>query len=205
MRSTMKMTGLTLLALIGLGATSEAGPITYDIADYSALQSGWSLSGTITTDGNIGALSVGDITSYSFTITNGTTTLTQSSSDPNSAVVLNGTVLASSTAITIPAPGFRSFSDFEIGNGIDGEDLSYGRYNHADGAFYDEYQEIDYSQGPASQSWDAVSLHSNTLSLGAVDPWTIATVSAVPEPSSLVLAGIAVIGGTVVAVRRRRK
>jgi hypothetical protein len=206
MRTTMKMTGLALVALIGLGATSEAGSITYDFASYSDLQNGWALSGTITTNGTIGTLTAGDISSYSFTITKGSTTLTESSSDPKAAISDVLGLQASSTALTMPTPAASSFSAFEIGNSTSGQELTYNRGNGATkGNVSDDYLESNTASGSLQDSWSAVTSTSNTLSLGSENPWTIATASAVPEPSSLVLAGIALVGGTVVAIRRRRK
>jgi hypothetical protein len=69
MRAKMTMMGLVLVAVVGLGQTCAADPITYNLVDYSSLENGWTLSGTITTDGTIGALAASDITSWTFTIT----------------------------------------------------------------------------------------------------------------------------------------
>ncbi|WP_420383117.1 PEPxxWA-CTERM sorting domain-containing protein [Novosphingobium sp.] len=63
--------GLAAPAIFAAGA-ANAAPIVYDVSLPSP--STWTLSGTITTDGAIGALSVADITAFDLTATNGSTT-----------------------------------------------------------------------------------------------------------------------------------
>jgi hypothetical protein len=191
MRLTTKMTGLALVALIGLGATSKANSITYDFVNYGSLQNGYSLSGTITTNGTIGELDSSEISSWTFTLTKGSTTITKSSTDPEAYVVIVGDVEASSTAITMAIP--EGYTQLEFTSDY----LLYDRFNVPEIESYDTYE----SSGQFTNDTN----DGNTLTLGENNPWTIATATAVPEPSSIVTAGIAVASGMVVAVRRRSK
>jgi hypothetical protein len=56
-------------------------------------------------------------------------------------------------------------------------------------------------------SWDNTTNHNNSLVLTNNNPWTIAIASgtAVPEPSSVLLLGIAGVFGLGVAAYRKRK
>ena len=66
-----------LLAVCGASAL-QAGAVVYNIVNYPGLENGWTVSGTITTDGTIGTLSASDITAWSWSLTDGATTDTWS-------------------------------------------------------------------------------------------------------------------------------
>jgi len=63
-----------LAALLGLSLTCcsatncMGGSIVYQIQIYADLQNGYTLSGTITTDGTIGTLTSADVTAWSFSV-----------------------------------------------------------------------------------------------------------------------------------------
>jgi hypothetical protein len=74
------MKNLKLLAAITVACSAlisglQAAPITYSIVNNAAFQSGYTLSGSITTDGTIGELSYGNFAGWSFTITETATSL----------------------------------------------------------------------------------------------------------------------------------
>jgi hypothetical protein len=60
------------VVILLLSATQlRADQITYDIVNYPSLQNGYTIQGTITTDGTMGTLTKSDITGWSIQITNG--------------------------------------------------------------------------------------------------------------------------------------
>ncbi len=63
------LTAMTLFTLLTLPPAVLAGSITYDLEINPYLTNGWTLSGTITTDGALGPLQSPDILSWSWTAT----------------------------------------------------------------------------------------------------------------------------------------
>jgi hypothetical protein len=79
---------VAIAAIVGFplntASNAWAGPITYDWVDYPPLENGYTVSGTITTDGNTGTLAASDITSWTLQISQGPTTIDSlNSSTPN--------------------------------------------------------------------------------------------------------------------------
>lgn len=100
---------------------TDAGEITYSLQNYPADQEGYTLSGTITTDGVIGGLAASDIVSWSWTISYPSEQLvTFSSSDPQTGIVLDGSVIASQSAITIGLPSQPGANFLEVYQGVPG-------------------------------------------------------------------------------------
>ncbi len=171
---------------------AKAGTITYDLTQTTSLQDGWTVTGTVTTNGATGTLVSGDVESWGFTLFNGKTSYAASSTDEGSSTVLNG-VMASATGITLP-------------DTADSEDLAnelllqagstFIEYNRQDGPTAEIYK----GAGAANLLWDA----DNAANIGGTDPWTLATAESVPEPSSIVLLGVASIGIIGLVWRRRR-
>jgi hypothetical protein len=99
------MSRLALFALLSLilslcpFASLRAGPITYDLNNYPDQQNGWTLSGTITTDGTIGTLTYNNIMAWNFTETKGTTVYGLSSTQRNHFIIDHLT--ATSTQLTL--------------------------------------------------------------------------------------------------------
>ena len=56
-------------ALIAAAHIADAGQITYSLQNYAADQNGSTLSGTVTTDGNLGTLTQADIVAWTWTVT----------------------------------------------------------------------------------------------------------------------------------------
>ncbi len=79
-----------LFTLLTLPPAVLAGSTTYNILNYPDLQNGWTVSGTITTDGFIGDLNENDIKSWTWTISSGWGTYTATSTDPGSSTGSQG-------------------------------------------------------------------------------------------------------------------
>jgi hypothetical protein len=182
-----------LLALLSLfvsfspNATTKAGSIVYEIQNYAALQNGYTLSGTITTDGTIGTLTSADITAWSFSVT-GPSSYGSSSLSPGAGTQVNG-VTATAAAITMapsaPDSDFGSLQFFSDSPPV----LNYGRADANDGNG-DRYSSLSFP----TQAWITFGGYPPGLQLGG-STWIIATanVSAVPEPSTLTLALLGVV------------
>jgi hypothetical protein len=150
-----------------------AAQVIYSIVPYPSITNPYTVSGTITTNGEIGSeLPVSDITSWDITITNGTTLIATFTP----SIPLSGTVFdASSTAITLPifddviifTTGLNNLQWTNIGTAVNYEDI-----------------EMPLSLNPTNL-WQS-NLPSTTSPIA----------TAVPEPTSAVLASI----GAVVAV-----
>ena len=80
---------VTLLTLLTLPPAVLADSI-YIIKDYPELQNGWTLSGTITTDGRLGPIGPNDITSWEWTVTSGEGTHTNKSTDRMAGIWVSG-------------------------------------------------------------------------------------------------------------------
>ena len=83
---------------------SAAGPITYTLNDYPALENGHHLSGHITTDGTTGVWTTNHITSWEFAITNslGTVIVDVHSTDPGATIQsFTPTILASPSSLAV--------------------------------------------------------------------------------------------------------
>jgi hypothetical protein len=94
-----------------LSATQlRADPITYDIVNDTVDQGGWSLTGTLTTDGTIGLLSSQDFLSAEWTATNGTQTEATTTNSVWSLLVGEcENVYATPTSITVGPSSYFSF------------------------------------------------------------------------------------------------
>jgi hypothetical protein len=62
----------------------------YHLQSGPSLPMGWTLSGTITTDGTIGTIQATNILSWTWTISSGGSSVTVSSTDPGAAVTISG-------------------------------------------------------------------------------------------------------------------
>ena len=159
-------------------AVVRGADITYNLVNYPADQAGYTLSGYITTDGTIGAITISDVQSWSYTIAQQGSTLATGSS-PSGDLAFYG-VIATPTQLLLPLtvgenPGseinlFENTSDVVWVNDSDGgpnANIPYylASYNNA--------------LGPA---WST-----QNPQMGGTEPWVIAQTAAVPEPSTLTL------------------
>jgi hypothetical protein len=110
------------------------GSILYEIQNYADLQNGYTISGTITTDGTLGTLVTADITAWSYTITGAGGGYTVTSQDAGSSIALARGLTANATSITLaPPPGPPAA---EVGltlvNSITKQNIGWDRINHAE-------------------------------------------------------------------------
>jgi hypothetical protein len=169
-----------LVLMFGIFSEASAGSITYNIVDMPADQNGFTTSGTITTDGVIGNLANSDITSWSVTISQGGTSETFTSGDGGPIVnILNNLVATASEIYVPPAANFAVANDFELlsvpPGGMIIDEI---RWVNSPQPIY--MAQVNFSSPPA---W-------NTSPPVAGTNWVIAT--AVPEPSTLTMFGVAV-------------
>ena len=183
-RTTMRLVLITAVSsLIGAVPTRATADIIYNLVNDPVDQQGYTLSGTITTDGALGPISGDDFVAWTFTISGFGTSGTFSSTDQGAVADFSATsTVATTTSIMIT----------EFSNLTKGSD-----------------EEINLVWSPSIQGYagsvDSVTGWSaNPLSGFQGSTWTIATAaSAVPEPSSIVLACFAGVCG--IATRLLRK
>jgi len=116
------LTAMTLFTLLTLPPAVLAGSITYDLEINPYLTNGWTLSGTITTDGALGPLQSPDILSWSWTATKfGVGSVSANSTDIDAQPVGTNIGVYASTnlqelVILSPPPPGQSYS-LVLGNG----------------------------------------------------------------------------------------
>src|SRR5271157_1915349 len=70
MRSTTKWFALAIaVTMLAASGQARGGDITYNLVNYPSAQEGWTLSGSITTDGTLGTLTNRNIVSWTWTVT----------------------------------------------------------------------------------------------------------------------------------------
>ena len=177
--------------LVAGARTTLAGHITYSLQNYAADQQGSTLTGSITTDGNLGTLTAADIDSWTWTVTppvGATFTLSGSGAD---SIVQN--LIATDTQLLLSELQTQNSELALVGQNAN---LEYRRDFLHDGV-PDQYIG---SLGSAN-FW----ITSNP-GMGGTDPWVIGVAaSSVPEPSSLVLSGVAGVAGVLALCLRRRE
>jgi hypothetical protein len=197
---------VTAALLIFALATHAKADIIYTIQNYSSLQNGYTITGTITTDGTIGILSASDITSTTFTISGPGGPYSYSGDN----VSLTGDVQASATSITIPTgPISGPFNELGLGGGGgSGFSTPLGA-----GLLYDNAGNVEGTSGALHRYIGSdvnanmfIPLFANNgatpMSLPTLDDWTVA---AVPEPSGLAPLGMVTMGLIGAAGRKRRE
>jgi len=206
--------GPLLLASLSLVLTfchspARGSSITYNLQSYLPLQNGYTLSGTITTDGTIGTLTSSDITAWSFEFTLGSASSGFASGPSSSSAYVTG-LIATDSALILPQPsGGGSVDDLELSALSQYALVYWSRHGtNSPGVSGDLYVADDDALINSGNLWEASNANSNApgISLGGINPWIIATTAAVPEPGSLTLA---LLGTLCLAVgewtRRRRR
>jgi hypothetical protein len=180
-----------VLGVLSAVPCSARADLTYNIQNYPADQNGATLTGTITTDGTIGALGATDILSWTWTITpSGGTATTFSSTDANASMILV-TPVASSSEITVAPDQILLLYNTAL---VDKEELAWDR-------------------GPAPQHYRGGIATGDVWAdsspaMGGVDPWVVAktaATTAAPEPSTLIVAGAGGLIGIAYSLARKRK
>ena len=88
------LAALAVFAAVCVNNTTKAG-ITYDLVNLPSEQTGYNLTGSITTNGTLGGLSSSDIVSWLFSVTNGTNTYSNSSTADGYLYLANVTATSS--------------------------------------------------------------------------------------------------------------
>ena len=190
-----------LLCLASAGTVGLCGPITYQFVDYPEYQSGYALSGSVTTDGTLGPISDANILSWQYAITGSSISRSVNSSFPSTYAAGNWFATASEFKLSAPAAGTGTLGQFIGGNASTNYgstlfwqlwaiDVPAGSMYYARTQDYVASETVFWNQDPFTMD-------------SRVSGWTIA-VAPVPEPSTyaMALAGLAC-GGFSMWRRRR--
>jgi hypothetical protein len=163
-----------------LATGSAKADITYTLVNSPPDQGVHTVSGSITTDGNTGVLTIMDIKSWTVTID----TTTIRSSDVDALTLLLGTgLIATSTELTLANPTATGSNDFGLETVIHGTALADTGIKWT--------RQIEPPPALTIQEYEGqlsgvgLWLKDNPY-MGTTDPWVIATV--VPEPSTAIVA-----------------
>jgi PEP-CTERM motif len=192
MRRILAALGVLTLAFLAGGISVRAGDVTYNMVNDPVDQNGFELSGTIVTDGNIGALTSSDVVSWQFTITGPGGPFSNSGTG---ASLERGDLLglAATTSGDLTTSGFVLL-------GVDFNDASSTGINWQPDA--DTY----YGAVGGNLIWvTGQPPFPPPTGFPAAGAWTIATAAAsVPEPSSVVLAGLGCASAIAFGLARKR-
>ncbi|MDQ2833150.1 MAG: PEP-CTERM sorting domain-containing protein [Acidobacteriota bacterium] len=181
---------LLLASLLALPGIASASPLTYTVNNAFPT---FSVSGTITTDGNLGALSSSDITAYSLTLSNATHTDTLTAANSSESISGSGvTATASGLFYNYVSGESHSTYDYLGFFGNDFTDLCF----QSSGCFTFDgtaYESIFFPFGGGNP----VQLQSGNVEIGS-----IGSTAATPEPESFVLLGTGLLG--LMGIARRR-
>lgn len=196
---------LLLIVILGLlGEVEQLRPpaakadIMYSIVNNPAVQGGYTLSGTITTNGNLGTITAQDILAWNYLVTNGVTTYSANSSQSGSHIGMDGSIIATSDYIELPSATVSNPSTLNL----------FGPASHVQwsGSTVENYAFTSAFENNGSWPW----WHDHTITTPHDVPggWAIADhgTAAVPEPSSLLISGLIasmLAGGS--AWRRRKR
>jgi hypothetical protein len=195
---------VTAALLLFALANHANADIIYNIQPYPSDQNGYTLSGTITTDGVMGALSASDILAWQYTATNGLITYSASSTDTGASISATG-LEAEGNQLLLPYGNGGTYSlTFSDPNG---QALPGGTTNlvlewllHV-GSEVSFYQyELQVNSGPPA--WSTGSTPTSSSFIIAQEAPSVTT----PEPASitLMLAGFGALMGSSFVRRRRR-
>jgi PEP-CTERM motif len=181
MRRILAALGALTLAFLAGGISVRAGDVTYNMVNDSVDQNGYGISGTIVTDGTIGALTASDVVSWQFTITGPGGPFSNSGIGTSPGNVIEGLTATTSGDLTTTG---------EVLLGL----LSDAAVN---------WRPVDHNYfGIVANAplWNDFP----PTGFPAEGGWTIATAASVPEPSSVVLAGLGCASTIAFGLARRR-
>jgi PEP-CTERM motif len=180
--------------LVAGARTTLAGQITYSLQNYAADQNGSTLSGSVTTDGNLGTLTSADIVAWTWTVT----------PPVGPPLTLSG---VTSTVSLLMATDQQLLLPIGENNAIPSEFFLVGPVGSSTAQL--EYFRPSVGQGDSIYSAANGNLASaywitDNPQMGGTDPWVIGVAtSSVPEPSGVVLLGLGITGFIVAGARRR--
>jgi hypothetical protein len=173
---------------VGCGTRAAQANTIYNLLSFPSVQNGYSVTGTITTDGRLGTLAYSDIIATSITaVTNGVSTY--QNLQPDHVYGSTG-LFATSTGLflrAVPVEGpSPNFSIESLGNDV--VSLRYDYAANAGTGYVDYFSSVNHPTA-STNLWRASG--NNLLNLTG-QPWQIAQSSTVPEPSASLLLGIGV-------------
>jgi hypothetical protein len=182
-------------AMVACGAAaSVGGGASYRFVSYPSLQNGYELTGTITTNGQLGTLAYSDVLDATFTASNGV----ESYHTPHASEVYGVTnLVATATGLYLPASGGGAAPGLKVGGaGFGTPQLQYDYVYDGNVATISFNGVVDYQTAPNNLWWNTQAL---AVRGPTADPFLIAI--AVPEPTALALGGCVM--AAAVTLRRR--
>jgi hypothetical protein len=171
---------MTMLILTGftLAPRDVHADIIYMMDNYASLQNGYTISGSITTDGTIGQLvTTSDLTSWDIIISQGATVIS---------------TFTSTNSVTIPTNITVTSATLSVAGGDD--NLAFANFTSDSGIIWLGSGGVYEASANGVEIW--------RIDWNANAP--IATASAVPEPSTAILAVFAAVSGVAYGWARKR-
>jgi hypothetical protein len=167
------------IAILLAPPISRAGRITYSLQNYAADQNGSALTGSVTTDGNLGALTATDIVSWTWTIS-GPVGSPLTVSGVTSTVSL---LTATDQQLLLPAAPLVLAEFYLVVPGSGSLEYFRPTTTSQQAGIYSGFtQLVDF--------WIT-----DSPRMGGTDPWVIGVAAAsVPEPSSVALLELSIAG-----------
>ena len=190
MKSFVRSVGIVALATAATLIFNTAGAeVIYQLTNNSSVQNGFTLSGSITTNGTLGVISASDITKWSFSFTNGITT--QSNSSATDALFLSDSLLASSTNLFLPQSKYLQLGALPT------------VYWNNDGSILRAYEAaIPIGIGGSMSVWR----YDGTSMLSVGTSWVIASISPVPEIDPATGgSALSLVAGVLAMIEQRRR
>lgn len=183
----------SLLLMTGgaIAPPASGGSITYQIINYPTLQNGYTVSGSITTDGNTGILNSNDITSYYVAISlNG---VPVNGLDSPYSFSTTYDLYATTTSLTLLTGGELTFAFTGV---------KYPIFFIGWGTYDDELN--------LSDLYESTSIYPGTAGMEReiywADAWTyVNTIASVPEPSAIALLTTGALGAVAFSVHGRSR